>query len=224
MDHLQSNIEKRPGGVVRASFPKLIDGPVYLNGSNSVGSYGANSYLIIGESGNWMVDSPRFEPALVEQFRQWGGISQIFLTHRDDVADAARYARAFGAERVIHARDRSAQPDAEMIIKGREETVLGPARLIPTPGHTQGHAVLLWQDKYLFTGDHLFWSQEERALRSGRDYCWYSWIEQIRSVEKLAAYSGVEWVLPGHGGRKQIPRGEFPELIRESVQWMKRVA
>jgi len=224
MHQLQSSIEKRQGGMSRASFPKLIDGPVYLNGSNAVSSYGANSYFVRSDGGNWLIDSPRFEPALVEQFARWGGIRHIFLTHRDDVADAHRFARAFGAQRIIHQGDRSAQPDAEMVITGVEEIVLGPARLIPTPGHTRGHAVLLWQNTYLFTGDHLFWSQDERGLRSGRDYCWYSWIEQIGSVEKLARHAGVEWVLPGHGGRTRIQPGEFPTLIRDTVHWMRRVA
>jgi len=221
MQNTQNTIEKTPYGRALTSFPKLIDGPVYLNGYNAVSSYGANSYFIKSEGGNWLVDSPRFHPVLVERFREWGGIRYIFLTHRDDVADADRYARAFGAERIIHEGDRSAQPDAEMILKGEEETVLAEARLIPTPGHTRGHGVLLWQEKYLFTGDHLSWSQEDDALRSGRDYCWYSWKAQTRSVEKLGRHAGVEWVLPGHGGRKQIPVGDFPKLVQEAAEWMK---
>lgn len=223
MQNMQNTIEEIPHGKSLASFPKLIDGPVYLNGHNAVSSYGANSYFIKNETGNWLVDSPRFHPALVEQFRRWGGVRYIFLTHRDDVADADRYARSFGARRIIHEGDRSAQPDAEIILKGEEDTVLGLARLIHTPGHTRGHGVLLWNETYLFTGDHLSWSQEDKALRSGRDYCWYSWKEQTRSVEKLARHAGVEWVLPGHGGRKKIPVGDFPELVQEAVQWMRRL-
>ena len=30
--------------------------------------------------------------------------------------------------------------------------------------------------------------------------CWYSWPEQVRSLERLLDYR-FEWVLPGHGGR-----------------------
>lgn len=203
------------------SFPKLIDGPVYLNGYNAVSSYGSSSYFIHCPDGNWMIDSPRFDPALVEQFHLWGGLRRIFLTHRDDVADADRYARAFGAERIIHEADLSAQPDAEIVLSGSEETDFGQARIIPTPGHTSGHGALLWDETYLFTGDHLFWSSEAEAFRASREYCWYSWRKQIGSVEKLARCANVAWVLPGHGMRKEIKRGEFPNYIQETVEWMK---
>lgn len=203
------------------SFPKLIEERVYLNGYNATSSYGANSYIIQHEDGNWLVDSPRFDSALVEQFRKLGDVRYIFLTHRDDVADADHYAKALGAERIIHRADLSAQPDAEIVLEGTADTVMGQAGIIHTPGHTRGHCVLLWQEKYLFTGDHLFWSSEDHAFRAWRDYCWYSWEEQIRSVGKLARYLHVEWVLPGHGERKQISSGDFPSLIQETVRWMK---
>lgn len=203
------------------SFPKLIAGNIYLNGYNAESSYGANSYFIQNDGGNWLVDSPRFDEALVEQFQKLGGVRYIFLTHRDDVADAEKYARAFRAQRIIHKADRSAQPEAEIVLDKTEDIHLGHARIIHTPGHTQGHCVLLWQEKYLFTGDHLFWSQDDHALRSYRDYCWYSWEEQIQSVEKLARYPDVEWVLPGHGERNKIPPGDFSRLIQAAARRMK---
>jgi glyoxylase-like metal-dependent hydrolase (beta-lactamase superfamily II) len=66
---------------------------------------------------------------------------------------------------------------------------------IPTPGHTRGHTVLLYSDRYLFSGDHLWWSPAYDALNASQSVCWYSWTEQIRSVERLLDYQ-FEWVLP----------------------------
>jgi glyoxylase-like metal-dependent hydrolase (beta-lactamase superfamily II) len=58
--------------------------------------------------------------------------------------------------------------------------------------------VLLYRNQFLFTGDHLAWSPEEQMLEAYRDFCWHSWPEQTRSMERLLDYR-FEWVLPGHG-------------------------
>jgi len=55
--------------------------------------------------------------------------------------------------------------------------------MIPTPGHTKGHAVFLYRDTFLFTGDHLAWSETRGHLYAFRSACWYSWPEQIKSIE-----------------------------------------
>src|SRR5262245_7719424 len=52
---------------VFGDFPLPIDGPVYYCGFNSPKSYGGNSYFIRREGGNWLVDSPKFLPALVRR-------------------------------------------------------------------------------------------------------------------------------------------------------------
>jgi glyoxylase-like metal-dependent hydrolase (beta-lactamase superfamily II) len=70
--------------------------------------------------------------------------------------------------------------------------------VIPAPGHTRGHQVLLYRDMILFTGDHLAWSPESGTLIAFRDACWHSWPRQTRSMETLLAHR-FEWVLPGHG-------------------------
>jgi len=138
---------------------------------------------------------------LARRFEERGGLRYIFLTHRDDVADAARYAARLGAQRIIHRLELSAQPDAERVLDGFEPIELDPDFLaIPTPGHTRGHCVLLAQERFLFTGDHIWWSRHRRRLNASRDYCWYSWREQIASVRLLERYA-FEWILPGHGER-----------------------
>ena len=138
-----------------------------------------------------------------------GGIVHIFLTHRDDVADAQRYAEHFGSRRIIHRDELSSQPGAEVILEGNEPSELAPGFLaIPTPGHTRGHCVLLFNERFLFTGDHLAWDRDAQHLAAFENYCWYSWPKQAESIERLAAYR-FEWVLPGHGQRVQLPAADM---------------
>jgi glyoxylase-like metal-dependent hydrolase (beta-lactamase superfamily II) len=64
--------------------------------------------------------------------------------------------------------------------------------------------VLLHQNRFLFTGDHLDWDRERQRLDASQEYCWYSWPEQIASMSRLLDFR-FEWVLPGHGQRVQLP-------------------
>src|SRR5579885_353814 len=91
--------EKREIAAANADFPLRLEDNVYYCGFNSPKSYGGNSYFVEHPAGNWLIDSPRFVPYLAERFAELGGIRYIFLTHRDDVADAERYAKQFGSER-----------------------------------------------------------------------------------------------------------------------------
>ncbi len=200
---------------IHGSFPIRIEGDVYLTGYSSRKSYGALSYLVVHPEGNWFVDSPRFSGHLVRRLRGLGGLKYIFLTHEDDVADCGRYAEEFGAERIIHREDSYAVPGAEILIEGLEPVPFGKDFLIiPTPGHTKGHMVLLYKNRYLFTGDHLAYSRRRGKLVAFKDYCWYSWEELKRSMRKLLEFE-FEWVLPGHGYWKKISREEFEDFVRE---------
>jgi ferredoxin len=77
-----------------AAFSLPIDGPVSLLGFNARDSYGANSYFLQTGKENWMIDAPRWNAALAHALEERGGVHTIFLTHRDDVADAARISLA----------------------------------------------------------------------------------------------------------------------------------
>ncbi len=83
--------------VLMKDFPLPIEDGVFYCGFNSPKSFGGNSYFIQHPRGNWLVDSPKFLPHLARQFTEMGGIRYIFPTHRDDVADAAKYAEKFAA-------------------------------------------------------------------------------------------------------------------------------
>jgi glyoxylase-like metal-dependent hydrolase (beta-lactamase superfamily II)/ferredoxin len=191
---------KRPAGAAVAAFPELLEDGVYYCGWHAEASYGAASYLIVRPRGNVLVDSPRAARPLYDRIDALGGVRTMVLSHRDDVADHAAFARRYGCERVMHAADAGALP-IERRVSGTDPIVLDDElTIIPVPGHTRGSIALLHRDKFLFTGDHLWWDEDDERLDMGRGVCWYSWKEQLASLEKLRDYR-FQWVLPGHGRR-----------------------
>ena len=209
-----------------SAFPERLDENVFYCGFNAESSFGAWSYLVVRpveEGGNILIDSPRFSRPLVRKIEELGGVRHIFLTHRDDVADQEKYARHFKATRVMHADDNAARYGVERVVRGEEAVRLDKDLLvIPTPGHTRGHSVLLYRDKYLFTGDHLAWSPVRNTLTAFRSACWYSWPVQTRSMERLLFYN-FEWVLPGHGRIHHAPAEEMRAHLEGCVRWMETV-
>jgi glyoxylase-like metal-dependent hydrolase (beta-lactamase superfamily II)/ferredoxin len=207
--------EARKVRAAAADFPLAVgqgDSGLSFLGFTSERSFGAWSWLAerpAERGGNVMVDAPRYNRGLERALEERGGVAWIFLTHRDDVADAPRWARAFGARRVIHARDADAMPGAELVLEGDEARELFPGgRALPTPGHTAGHQALWLDERALFSGDHLWWSRRREGLWASRQVCWDSWPDQLRSLARLAALP-VEWLLPGHGDLRRFAPGAF---------------
>jgi len=209
---------------VQQSLPILVAENVYHCGYHSEKSFAASSYLIIRPEGNVLIDSPRFAPPLVQRLEAMGGIRYLYLTHRDDVADHQKFQQHFGCERILHQDEINAGTrDVEIKLSGYEPIDLAPDLLIiPVPGHTKGNTVLLYKNTFLFTGDHLAWSIRLNQLYAFKDYCWYSWSEQVKSMQRLATYS-FEWVLPGHGRRYHAQREIMQELMQKCVAWMETV-
>ena len=219
------NEQRRPLGDAVASFPERIEDNVYFCGFASGDSFGASSYLIVRPDGNILVDSPRFASRLARQIEQLGGVRWMFLSHIDDVADHARFRRHFGCDRIIHKLEmRASLGDIERTIEGDDPIEIAPDLLaIPTPGHTRGHTVLLDRNRFLFSGDHLWWSPERGRLSASPRYNWYSWPRQIESMERLLAYD-FEWVLPGHGRRHHAGKEQMRDSLTRCLAWMRQAA
>ncbi len=202
-------------------FPLLIEDNVYHCGYHSEKSYAATSYFIQRPEGNILIDSPRFSMPLVKRFEEMGGISYIFLTHRDDVADHQKFHDHFGAKRIIHEKELCKNiPEAEIIIThDHNDKIDDDLILIPVPGHSPGHLVLLYRNKFLFTGDHIAYSGEMQSIYAFREHCWFSWKEQTRSVAKLADYNW-SWLLPGHGRRTHASSEQMRKMIISCAEWM----
>ncbi|BAY33017.1 hypothetical protein NIES2107_49120 [Nostoc carneum NIES-2107] len=206
------------------TFPILVEDNVYHCGYHSEKSYAAASYFIQHTEGNILVDSPRFTPPLVKRLEEMGGIRYMYLTHRDDIADHQKFTEHFQCQRILHADDISADTrNVEIQLTGLETfTLTEDILIIPVPGHSKGHTVLLYKNKFLFTGDHLAWSENLHQLNAFRDFCWYSWTEQIKSMRKLANYS-FEWVLPGHGRRFHADVETMHQQMHKCIELMEAV-
>jgi glyoxylase-like metal-dependent hydrolase (beta-lactamase superfamily II)/ferredoxin len=209
----------RPGRL----YPREIEAGsgVFDLGYCSEDSFGASAWFVARPAGNVLVDSPRWTTALAAPLEERGGVDHILLTHRDDVADAGRYAEHFGARVWIHQADRSAAPFATDLLRGIGDTEIQPGLVaVPVPGHTRGSVAFLLDGRYLFSGDSLAWSHARRDLVAFRDACWYSWADQADSLERLAGDHRFAWVLPGHGARVH---GDADDLHRRLVALVARM-
>src|SRR4030095_10232780 len=206
------------------AFPLLLAENVYFCGFTAESSFGGWSYLVTrpaSEGGNILIDSPRFASQLISKMEALGGLGTMLLTHKDDVAAHESFRDKFHCDRVMHAADGASRLGVETIIDGAEPVELDRDLLaIPTPGHTRGHVVFLYRRKFLFTGDHLAWSPKRQTLTAFRSVAWYSWPEQIRSMEKLLAYD-FEWVLPGHGDMHHDSAQNMKTHLERCIAWMK---
>jgi glyoxylase-like metal-dependent hydrolase (beta-lactamase superfamily II) len=80
--------------------------------------------------------------------------------------------------------------------------------------------VFLYQNKFLFTGDHLAWSPARETLTAFPSVAWYSWTRQTESMANLLNYH-FEWVLPGHGHLHHDTRQNMRYHLRSCIDWMK---
>lgn len=203
-------------------FPQELMAGVWRCGFNARSSFGAHSYFAQRPTGNLLVDSPRFATELVKWFDEAGGIAHVLLSHRDDVADAHKYAERFDARVWIHHDDRSAAPYATDLFEGESMRTIAPGLVaIPVPGHTRGSVVYLLDDRVLFSGDSLAWSMKDQDLVAFRDACWYSWSALTASLAKLADYR-FEWLLPGHGWQVHLAAEKMNARLRGLVSRMRR--
>lgn len=138
----------------------------------------------------------------------------MLLTHRDDVADHAKFAEYFKCTRVIHELEVDAGTSGcESILKGEGDWELTPElKAVFTPGHTAGHVCFLYRSHILFSGDHLFYSRTKQNVYASKNVNWFSWDIQKVSIRKLLHFD-IDWILPGHGGWIHLS----PEAIRRDL-------
>ena len=206
----------------RPVFPHDLGDGVHRLGHNSRESFGAHSYLCVRPAGNLMVDAPRWTGAVVVPIEALGGVAHVLLSHRDDVADADRYAEHFGARVWIHADDATAAPYATDLLEGDDPVaVTDGVAAHPVPGHTKGSVLYLVDGRLLYSGDSLAWNPGRAQLTAFRRACWYSWEAQTASLARFAASGATfERLFCGHGWSHDLDADGFARHLTELVNRM----
>ena len=202
-------------------LPYELEDGIFHCGYHAESSFGAASYFIKREKGNFMVDSPRFVKQFANKLVELGGVEKHLLSHKDDIADTDKYWEVFKTKRYIHSDDSIASTsDYEELMKGEDAFQIDDdIVVIPVPGHTKGSVCYLYKNKYLFTGDHLAFSKDLNHLYAFKTACWYDFDIQIQSMKKLLAYD-FEYVLPGHGRPIKMSKEEMKESLIKCIEWM----
>ena len=209
---IRSRDSKRP---TKAAFPYEFTAGALAMGHSARSSFGAHSYLVQRPSGNLLIDSPRFERSMAERVDDLGGISDVFLSHRDDVADADRWADRYDARVWIHEADADAAPYATDIIKASRPTLVSAGVIaLAASGHTKGHLVFHIDDRWLFTGNTLYWNHRRDVLDVWPGATWYRWDVLVETMDILAQLR-VEWVFPGHGMWHQVGAAAYASQMNE---------
>ena len=130
--------DKRFVAEASRAFPVPLGDDVHFCGYTAESSFGAWSYLIMRPQGNVLVDSPRFAEPLAARIEEMGGAAWMFLTHRDDVADHAKWRERLGCDRIVHAGDRL--PGVERVVEGEEPVRLAEDLLLIPPPATPPEA------------------------------------------------------------------------------------
>ena len=195
------------------AFPFELTPGVFALGHNARESFGAHSYLVPRPDGNLMTDSPRFTRGLAEGIDELGGVRHVLLSHRDDVADADRWADRYGADVWIHEADADAAPYATKIFEGDEIVEVAPGVVaVPAPGHTEGSVVFHIDGRWLLTGDTLHWNHRRGELDVFAGAMFHSWEALADSMDRLATLA-VEWVFPGHGNWHHVGAALYVEQM-----------
>jgi len=234
-------------------WPRRLEDNVWALGNSARRNIGALTYFIELPGGGILVDLPTPSEKLFRWLEAHGGVRWMFLTHRDHVQHHAEFAVRFPeSRRVMGAADVNMRPRSWGDVTDAVEVKLGNALIpmtldgtpipqealadselavLPQPGHTPGSLCLLYNGRFLFTGDHLHYSHRLGHMVAPRLQCWDDWDRQCDSVSQLAAWAEAgrlhfQWLLPGHGewhrfdadGTSSVTANE----LNNTLEWMRR--
>ncbi len=148
---------------------------------------GGTSYFILENTGNILIDCPRWDQQTQDFLQEHGGVRWLFITHRGGMGKSVKFLQSsLNSTVVIQEQEAYLLPDVR-VTSFRDEILLSQAiKGIWTPGHSPGSSCVYWNHHggVLFTGRHLLpdHSGHLTPLRLAKTF---HWLRQLKSVEML---------------------------------------
>ncbi|NEP01216.1 MAG: MBL fold metallo-hydrolase [Symploca sp. SIO2E9] len=162
---------------------------------------GGTAYIIVGNSGNLLIDCPSWNETNEQFLKGKGGVSELFITHRSAIAKALEIQSTFGCPILVQEQEAYLLPGLELKPFQRELSINPNSHAIWTPGHSPGSSCLYYQNAggVLFSGRHLLPNRqgEPMPLRTSKTF---HWSRQIRNVESLISRftpENLRYICPG---------------------------
>lgn len=180
---------------------------------------GATSYLILGNSGNILVDCPAIDEINFQFLRDMGGVRWLFLTHRGGIGKQISQMQAdFDFEIIIQEQEAYLIPDANTIAFADSFALGDNCYCFWSPGHSPGSSCLYWDSLggVLFTGRHLLPESPERIapLRVAKTFHWPKQLQSVADLRDRFSDTTLEYICPGANtgflrGKGYIDRAYF---------------
>ncbi len=162
---------------------------------------GGTAYFIVRNEGNILIDSPAFEKKNQDFLHSQGGVSRLFLTHRDAIGKTAEIQQTFNCEVLIQEQEAYLLPGLSVTTFGQEFSLDSIANLIWTPGHSPGSSCLYYSDLggVLFSGRHLLPNLlgEPVPLRTAKTFHWNRQMRSLQFLLERFTPETLQYICPG---------------------------
>jgi hypothetical protein len=167
-------------------IPRQLLAGIYAFSPNRE-TLGAVSYLIVENTGNILIDCPLWDETNRQFLINQGGVSCLFLTHRNAIGKQVKQMQEFlRCQIVIQEQEAYLLPEISKTTFENEIEISPNCLGIWSPGYSPGSCCLYYKKNggVLFSGRHLL-SDPDGKLRPLRNEKTFHWPRQLKSVELL---------------------------------------
>jgi glyoxylase-like metal-dependent hydrolase (beta-lactamase superfamily II) len=180
--------------------PRLMVDGIFAFSPNR-NTMGGTAYFIHSEAGNLLVDCPTWDEGNQQFLQAQGGVSRLFLTHRDAIAKVKEIQQFFNCEVLIQEQEAYLLPDVAVTAFHQEMDIAPGIQAIWTPGYSPGSACL-YCDRHagiLFSGRHLLPNQqgEPVPLRFSKTFHWRRQIQSVQNLRDRFSADTLTYLCPG---------------------------
>lgn len=193
-----------------------------------------HAYLLQRDAGNVLFYNTSHLPE-IEALESLGGVAYQYLSHRDEMGDSLPVIRErYGSRLGCHQREQEdcapyCQPD---ILFGERCHDPEDIEIIPTPGHSPGSTCFLATStsgkRYLFTGDTLYFDDEDQwtggfipGVTAPENID--TLVESLTVLRSLAPDVVLSSAFGGSSGHQVMNAGEWPEHVDRAIAGLRDI-